>query len=108
MSASLARELTWDEGYGEVGSDAGRHRLSASPRTFARFVGRPGGYVGGAPRTRGLANFAGMFPPSVRRGLWMVGDSVFPGQSTLATALGGAKVAGLVAKGSPDSKLRRL
>jgi hypothetical protein len=26
-------------------------------------------------------------------GLWMVGDSVFPGQSTLATAIGGKKVA---------------
>jgi len=32
----------------------------------------------------------------VRPGLWMVGDSVFPGQSTLATALGGVKVAGRV------------
>ena len=75
------------------------HRLSASPRTFARFVGRTGGYVGGVPRTRGLGNYAGMFPAPVRPGLWMVGDSVFPGQSTLATALGGAKVAGLVAQG---------
>jgi hypothetical protein len=27
---------------------------------------------------------------SMMDGLWMVGDSVFPGQSTLATALGGS------------------
>ncbi len=74
------------------------HRLTASPRTFARFVGRPGGYVGGPPRNRGLDNYQGMFPSPVRPGLWMVGDSVFPGQSTLATALGGAKVATLVGR----------
>jgi phytoene dehydrogenase-like protein len=41
-----------------------------------------------------------MFPSPVRPGLWMVGDSVFPGQSTLATAIGGAKVASLVMKGT--------
>ena len=70
------------------------HRLTASPRTFARFVGRPGGYVGGVPRRSGLASYLGMIPSPVRPGLWMVGDSVFPGQSTLATALGGVKVAG--------------
>ncbi len=74
------------------------HRITASPRTFARFVGRPGGYVGGVPRRRGLANYAGMNPSPVRPGLWMVGDSVFPGQSTLATALGGVKVAGRVVR----------
>jgi phytoene dehydrogenase-like protein len=76
------------------------HRLTASPRTFARFVGRPDGYVGGAPRVRGISCYQGMLPRPVRPGLWMVGDSVFPGQSTLATALGGAKVAGLVARQS--------
>lgn len=78
-------------------ADATVHRLTASPRTFERFVGRPGGYVGGAPRVRGIASYQGMVPSPVRPGLWMVGDSVFPGQSTLATALGGARVAALVA-----------
>ncbi|MEZ4408112.1 MAG: NAD(P)/FAD-dependent oxidoreductase [Polyangiales bacterium] len=68
------------------------HRMTASPRTFARFVGRPGGYVGGVPRRAGLANYAGMLPEPVLPGLWMVGTRV-PGQSTLATALGGVKVA---------------
>lgn len=82
-------------------ADATVHRLTASPRTFARFVGRPGGYVGGAPRVRGIASYQGMVPAPVRPGLWMVGDSVFPGQSTLATALGGARVAALVAGRSP-------
>jgi len=29
-------------------------------------------------------------------GLWMVGDSIFPGQSTAAVALGGMRVAAAV------------
>jgi len=50
---------------------------------------------------RGVASYLGMVPAPVHPGLWMVGDSVFPGQSTLATALGGARVAALVAGRSP-------
>ena len=70
-----------------------REELPASPRTFARFTRRPEGLVGGVPRRAGLHHYAGLFPRPVLPGLWMVGDSVFPGQSTLATAIGGKKVA---------------
>ena len=31
--------------------------------------------------------------PRLAPGLWLVGDSIFPGQSTAAVALGGARVA---------------
>ncbi|TNE91928.1 MAG: FAD-binding protein [Deltaproteobacteria bacterium] len=71
------------------------HALPASPRTYARFVGRPGGFVGGPPRVPSLANVRGAFPGAVAPGLYLVGDSVFPGQSTLATAVGGHRVATL-------------
>lgn len=60
---------------------------SASPRTFERFTGRPGGYVGGVPRRVGLAQYARLWPEEIDRGLWLVGDTVGMGQSTLATAL---------------------
>lgn len=70
-----------------------KHDMSASPRTFARFTGRPHGYVGGIPRRRGLHHYLDLVPSPLRPGLHLVGDSVFPGQSTLATALGGLKVA---------------
>lgn len=66
----------------------------ASPRTFARFVGRPLGRVGGPPRTRGLrAYVAALRQGPILRGLHLVGDSVFPGQSALAAATGGALAA---------------
>jgi phytoene dehydrogenase-like protein len=69
--------------------------LPASPRTYARFTGRPEGRVGGPPRVPSLRNVRGLFPSAIAPGLFLVGDSVFPGQSTLATAVGGHRVASL-------------
>ncbi len=69
------------------------HALPASPRTFERFTGRSAGAVGGIPRRVGVGQYATMFPRPVADGLWMVGDTVFPGQSTLATAIGGQRAA---------------
>ncbi len=69
---------------------------TASPRTFERFTGRFNGYVGGIPRRAGLHHYTKVFPSEPMPGVWMVGDSVFPGQSTLATALGGVRVASAV------------
>ena len=78
-------------------SDAIVRDLTASPRTFQRFTGRDHGYVGGIPRRAGLANYRRLGPTAILPGLYLVGDSVFPGQSTLATALGGLRVAEVIA-----------
>lgn len=69
------------------------HELTASPRTFERFTGRHLGLVGGIPRRAGLHNYRRLGTTEVRPGLFLVGDSVFPGQSTLATTLSGIKAA---------------
>lgn len=66
---------------------------TASPRTFERFTGRWQGFVGGIPRRAGLRAYRGWLPAPMEPGLYMVGDCVFPGQSTLAVALGGIRVA---------------
>ncbi len=66
---------------------------TASPRTFERFTFRDGGWVGGVPRRAGLANYRGLAPREILPGLHLVGDSVFPGQSTLAAAIGGTRAA---------------
>ena len=73
--------------------------MSASPRTFERFTGRTLGYVGGVPRRAGLRQYLALGNPELAPGLYLVGDSVFPGQSTLATALGGWKLAERCAAG---------
>ncbi|MEQ8768092.1 MAG: FAD-dependent oxidoreductase, partial [Planctomycetota bacterium] len=71
--------------------------LPASPRTFERFTRRPDGFVGGIPRRAGLRQYLQLTQRSIAPGLHLVGDSIFPGQSTLATALGGVKVAERIA-----------
>lgn len=84
--------------------------LPASPRTFARFVGRPAGAVGGLPRRASLSAYSEIGPRQVLDDLWLVGDSVFPGQSALAAAIGGIRTAVDVARGfgvSPSSERAR-
>ena len=66
--------------------------LPGTPVTFQRFTRRARGWVGGFPQT-GLLQAWG---PRLGPGLWMVGDSIFPGQSVAAAALGGLRVAGAV------------
>jgi len=60
-----------------------------TPVTFQRFTRRKWGWVGGFPQT----NLFRAWPPRLLDGLWMVGDSIFPGQSTAGVALGGMRVA---------------
>jgi phytoene dehydrogenase-like protein len=66
--------------------------MPGSPRTFARFTRRSEGLVGGIPRRASLSHYRDLWPAPVAPGLWLVGDSVFPGQSTLACAVGGHRV----------------
>ncbi|MBN2148889.1 MAG: FAD-dependent oxidoreductase [Anaerolineales bacterium] len=68
---------------------AARLVMTATPVTFQRFTRRKWGWVGGFPQT-GLLRTLG---PRMGRNLWLVGDSIFPGQSTAAVALGGLRVA---------------
>ena len=72
---------------------------TASPRTFARFTGRHLGYVGGVPRRVGLKHYRprALWPREALPGLYLVGDSVLLGQSTLAVALGGVRTAERIA-----------
>ncbi|MCX7671455.1 MAG: amine oxidase, partial [Anaerolineae bacterium] len=68
---------------------AARLILPGTPISFQRFTGRSLGWVGGYPQTSLLRAWG----PRLGAGLWLVGDSIFPGQSVLATALGGMRVA---------------
>lgn len=67
--------------------------FTASPRTFRRFTRRTGGLVGGIPRRAGLRQYGRLLIRPARRGLYLVGDSVLLGQSTLAAALSGIRIA---------------
>lgn len=82
--------------------DAAALVLPGTPVTFARFTGRADGWVGGFPQTH-LFRARG---PGVAPGIWMVGDSIFPGQSTAATALGGLRVAAAILDGAAAARPR--
>jgi C-3',4' desaturase CrtD len=64
--------------------------LPGTPLTFEYYTGRPQGMVGGFPQTS-LVSVRG--PATGLPNLWLVGDSIFPGQSTAGVTLGGMRVA---------------
>ncbi|MEM1008467.1 MAG: NAD(P)/FAD-dependent oxidoreductase [Myxococcota bacterium] len=66
-----------------------RWSMPGTPVTFQRFTRRAWGWVGGFPQVR----LWGHWGPRLQKHIWMVGDSIFPGQSIAATALGGLRVA---------------
>jgi phytoene dehydrogenase-like protein len=66
--------------------------MPGTPITFQRFTYRSLGWVGGFPQT----NLFRVRSPRVAKGMWLVGDSIFPGQSVPAVTLGGMRVANAV------------
>ncbi|WP_406696448.1 NAD(P)/FAD-dependent oxidoreductase [Singulisphaera sp. Ch08] len=68
------------------------HEEFATPRSFARYTRRSEGAVGGAPMSRWNSNFLSVGSDLLGPGLWVVGDSVFPGQGTMATVLSAIRV----------------
>jgi phytoene dehydrogenase-like protein len=68
------------------------HAEFASPRSFARYTRRTSGAVGGPPVSRGNSNLLAVGSDVFGPGLWVVGDSVFPGQGTMATVLSAVRV----------------
>jgi C-3',4' desaturase CrtD len=63
--------------------------LPGTPITFERFTRRAWGWVGGFPQTSLFQTWG----PRLAPGIWMVGDSIFPGQSVPAVMLAGLRVA---------------
>ena len=63
--------------------------LPGTPVAFERFTRRYRGWVGGFPQTSLWRNWSPQLAPN----LWMVGDTIFPGQSVPAVSLGGLRVA---------------
>jgi len=58
------------------------HVEAATPRTFARFTAREQGFVGGVGQRRATFGPFGFATRTPVPGLWLVGDSVHPGEGT--------------------------
>lgn len=70
-------------------------RLPGTPVTFSTYTRRHHGGVGGFPFT---SIFGTRGPGTGVRNLWLVGDSIFPGQSTAGVTFGALRVADEVAR----------
>ncbi len=68
------------------------HEEYATPRSFSRYTRRMLGAVGGPPVTRRNSNLFAVSSDVLGCGLWLVGDSVFPGQGTMATVMSSIRV----------------
>lgn len=64
--------------------------LPGTPRTFEFYTRRPRGMVGGFPQS---SLFTARGPQTGLPNVWLVGDSIFPGQSTASVTLGALRVA---------------
>ncbi len=69
-----------------------RHAEFATPRSFRRYTRRTDGLVGGPPVSRCNSTFLAVGSDVLGPGLWVVGDSVFPGQGTMAVVLSAIRV----------------
>jgi phytoene dehydrogenase-like protein len=65
----------------------------ATPRTYERFTGRPGGAVGGVRQAPGNANQNAVPHDLGVPGFWLAGDTTWPGLGTVACVLGSRMVA---------------
>lgn len=80
-----------------------RLKLPGTPVTFQNYTGRPMGMVGGFAQQ---SIFSARGPQTGIPNLWLVGDSVFPGQSTAGVTLGAMRVSVEVA--AAGRRLTRL
>jgi C-3',4' desaturase CrtD len=81
--------------------------LSGSPKTFKNFTLRSGGTVGGFPQTLRHANFAAPSHRTDIRGLFLAGDTIFPGQGTLGVTVSGFNAARSAARLLASMPLQR-
>lgn len=72
--------------------------LPGTPITFQFYTGRPQGMVGGFAQE---SIFTARGPETGIENLWLVGDSIFPGQSTAGVTLGAMRVAAAVLRQTP-------
>ncbi|MCP8970714.1 FAD-dependent oxidoreductase [Ectobacillus ponti] len=68
------------------------HLIPGAPRAWERYTSRPLGGVGGLPQTLQNALFQSVSHRTSLPGLWLCGDTVFPGAGTIGVSVSGYHV----------------
>ncbi len=67
-------------------------QMTGAPRAWERFTNRPKGMVGGFPQTNEYSLFNSLSHRTGLDGLWLCGDSIFPGAGTIGVSTSGYHV----------------
>ena len=70
------------ESYFDIGSENWLHRELATPLGFERWTNRPNGIVGGLGQNPDIFGLFGLSSRTPYEGLWLCGDSIYPGEGT--------------------------
>ncbi len=81
------------------------HIMPGTPVTYANWIHRHMGQVGGFPQ---MSLFRARGPRTGVPNVWLVGDSIFPGQSTAGVSLGAMRVADEVRRVLPRPAARTV
>jgi len=65
-----------------ISSDDWLHRELSTPRAFERWTSRPRGIVGGLGQNPEIFGLFGLSSRTPFEGLWLCGDSIYPGEGT--------------------------
>ena len=90
-----------------ISSDAWLHRELSTPRGFERWTHRPRGIVGGLGQNPEIFGLFGLSSRTPFEGLWLCGDSIYPGEGTAGVSQSALMVSKqiLANKGIKDFKL---
>ena len=69
------------------------HRELATPLSFERWTNRPKGIVGGLGQNPDIFGIFGLSSRTPMRGLWLCGDSIYPGEGTAGVSQSAVMVA---------------
>lgn len=64
-----------------------RHAELSTPRSFARWTGRPFGFVGGLGQHPSRFGPFGLASRTPLPGFWLCGDAIYPGEGTAGVSL---------------------
>ena len=76
-----------------ISPDNWLHRELATPRSFERWTNRPKGIVGGLGQNPDIFGIFGLSSRTPMRGLWLCGDSIYPGEGTAGVSQSAVMVA---------------
>jgi len=77
----------------EISSNNWLHRELATPLSFERWTNRPKGIVGGLGQNPDIFGIFGLSSRTPMRGLWLCGDSIYPGEGTAGVSQSALMVA---------------